>query len=95
MFTQENTAVGGTSDHRLVQAGHIIPTSQISIWNRDYKQLITEEPPSQIGESRIYSPRNGLLLGVAQHILFDDYMIGVDPTVSCSTAMPITGSRLT
>lgn len=80
-ITQEDDMTGTRFEHVLLNACHIIPTSQMSIWNRDYKKYIINEPPSESGESRIYSPRNGLLLAVREHLLFDQYVIGVDAMV--------------
>lgn len=69
----------------FLQAAHIFPTSQISRWNNEnWKQYTDEGPVDEIGETRLYSPQNGLLLGSIEHSLFDYFGIGVDPDVRLS-----------
>ncbi|KAJ6083554.1 hypothetical protein N7467_007689 [Penicillium canescens] len=72
-----------TPDHPYIglHAAHIFPTSQISQWEREnYKRYITDpSPASKIGDSKLYSPQNGLLLLSEIHEAFDVFGIGVDP----------------
>ncbi|KGO70434.1 hypothetical protein PITC_015400 [Penicillium italicum] len=64
-----------------LEATHVFPVSLISEWKQDnYEQYITDPSPSNdVGESRLYSAQNGLLLSTDIHILFDAFTIGVDP----------------
>jgi hypothetical protein len=40
-----------------------------------------DEPESDIGQSKIYSIQNGLLLSLTAHTYFDKYMIAINPDV--------------
>jgi len=40
-----------------------------------------DEPESDIGNSKIYSIQNGLLLSQSAHSYFDKYMIAINPDV--------------
>ncbi|CAI7570189.1 unnamed protein product [Penicillium bialowiezense] len=54
----------------------------IEDWNRNHRRrnwITDDSPPSEIGESGIYSLQNGLLLHVAFHHHFDEFDIGIDP----------------
>lgn len=63
-------------------AAHVFPVSQLSEWNRDYKRFVNDTgSATEIGQSRLYSSQNGLLLSKGMHTVFDNYLIGVDPDV--------------
>jgi hypothetical protein len=69
---------------RILQATHIFPTSRLSEWKRGvYQRVIGDTRPAhEIGETKMFSPQNGLLLSGEMHLDFDDFNIGVDPNVS-------------
>lgn len=77
MFTTPTNPYGG------LQASHIFPTSQLLEWNRaNYRRYITDtSPATQLGDSGLYSPQNGLFLDAAVHQMFDEFLVGVDPDV--------------
>ncbi|KAJ5594222.1 uncharacterized protein N7459_000430 [Penicillium hispanicum] len=64
-----------------MDAVHIFPTSLIQEWNQTgYRDWITDtSPASSIGESRLCSPQNGLLLSRTMHGYFVHFKLGVDP----------------
>lgn len=66
-----------------LEATHIFPASQTTEWNQNnYRSYITDtSPETEIGQSRLYSVQNGLLLDASIHTSFDAYHIGVDPDV--------------
>lgn len=69
----------------VLEAAHIFPRAREVTWNRNnYGNIwITDTTPtSQIGQNRIYSPQNGLLLKSDIHIAFDLYALAIDPNVS-------------
>ncbi|KAJ5174884.1 uncharacterized protein N7482_000761 [Penicillium canariense] len=67
--------------YRGLTASHIFPTSQLEEWNRhNYRLYITDpSPATEIGQSGLYSPQNGLLLSTTVHEDFDAFLVGVDP----------------
>ena len=68
----------------VLEAAHIFPRAREVTWNRNnYGNIwITDTTPtSQIGQNRIYSPQNGLLLRSDIHKLFDRYGFAIDPNV--------------
>lgn len=68
--------------HRGLVAAHVFPVSEISQWNRNYKILIRDNgSTTEIGQSRLYSSQNGLLLTLEIQEAFDDFILGVDPDV--------------
>lgn len=70
--------------YRVLSSAHIFPASRLSDWERGNYQRFIEDtsPASVIGESKLFSPQNGLLLRYDIHLEFDDFVIGVDPDVS-------------
>ncbi|KAJ5163716.1 uncharacterized protein N7500_005546 [Penicillium coprophilum] len=64
-----------------LDATHIFPVSMLSEWRAGgYRQYITDtRPDSEIGESRLYSAQNGLLLSADIHAQFNDFQLGIDP----------------
>ncbi|KAJ5371387.1 uncharacterized protein N7496_007479 [Penicillium cataractarum] len=64
-----------------LKAAHIFPISRVSEWERgNYQHFISDTSPAhEIGETKLYSPQNGLLLRTDIHEEFDDFSIGVDP----------------
>lgn len=69
-----------------LEATHIFPISQIEQWNRNgWRNWITDtSPPSEIGDTGLYSPQNGLLLSKTMQLYFDGFYLGVDPDVSAT-----------
>lgn len=67
-----------------LKAAHIFPISRVSDWELgNYQRFINDtSPANEIGETKLYSPQNGLLLRSDIHEEFDDFSIGVDPDVS-------------
>lgn len=67
-----------------MEAAHIFPTSLVQEWNRNtYRErwIADRSPAARIGETRLYSPQNGLLLATPYHGFFDSFQIGIDPDV--------------
>ncbi|KAJ5795668.1 uncharacterized protein N7518_004208 [Penicillium psychrosexuale] len=82
-ITGQNRASSFKDPFRGLDATHVFPVSSIQEWRRDgYQQYITDPLPStEIGQSRIYSAQNGLLLSADIHSLFDSFELGIDPDV--------------
>lgn len=75
------------SPFAAMQAVHVYPTSRISEWNQNnYRRLWMTDtrPASEIGQTGLFSPQNGLLLNTYLHDLWDSYKFGIDPDVSLS-----------
>lgn len=66
-----------------LEAAHIVPLARRNEWiNRGYANWITDNAtPSRIGENKMYSPQNGLLLNSILHSDFDKYKIAINPNV--------------
>ncbi|KAJ5384397.1 hypothetical protein N7517_002308 [Penicillium concentricum] len=64
-----------------LEATHVFPVSMLGEWRRgEYRRYITDtRPDSEIGETRLYSAQNGLLLSSDIHTWFDNFRLGVDP----------------
>ncbi|KAJ5781930.1 uncharacterized protein N7518_010413 [Penicillium psychrosexuale] len=79
-ITGPNAIASRRSPFRGLEATHIFPVSKVDEWRRNqYRRYITDtRPSSEIGESGLYSPQNGLLLRSDIHIHFDAFEIGID-----------------
>lgn len=66
-----------------LEAAHIFPLARRNEWvDEKCAHWITDNAPSScIGDNRMYSPQNGLLLNSILHCEFDKYNIAVNPKV--------------
>jgi len=61
------------------EAAHIFPMAHLDLWiSGRWANLITDDHGS-IGETKINSVQNGILLTANAHILFDKYKIAINP----------------
>jgi hypothetical protein len=60
-----------------------VSSNSMSQWRSDqWSQMIEDdEPESNIGNSKIHSIQNGLLLSQVAHSYFDKYKIAINPDV--------------
>ncbi|CDM37708.1 hypothetical protein PROQFM164_S07g000056 [Penicillium roqueforti FM164] len=82
-ITGPNAIASRRSPFRGLEATHVFPVSNVDEWQRNrYRRYITDtRPSSEIGESGLYSPQNGLLLRSDIHTHFDAFEIGIDPDI--------------
>lgn len=66
-----------------LHAAHVYPRAREPEWNAmHYPAWITDKSPANlIGNTKLFSPQNGLLLCSSAHDLFDIYALAVDPDV--------------
>ncbi|EEP78501.1 predicted protein [Uncinocarpus reesii 1704] len=70
------------------EACHIFPYDRESEWNtRRFGTTVVDDnaPTSKIGQSKIHSPQNGILLEGGIHTLFDAYIVADNYKVTCFT----------
>ncbi|KAH8821528.1 hypothetical protein F5884DRAFT_850753 [Xylogone sp. PMI_703] len=64
-----------------LDAAHIYPVARVNEWDdMGYRHWITDTSgPEVIGETGLYSLQNGLLRSRTMHVLWDIFVVGVDP----------------
>lgn len=70
------------NDWSYFEAAHVFPLEREDYWNeKGYANFITDLDGT-VGDSKLNSVQNGLLLRSDIHTAFDNYLIGIDPDVS-------------
>ncbi|KAI9780784.1 MAG: hypothetical protein M1839_006572 [Geoglossum umbratile] len=71
------------------QAAHIFPVAHLDLWRSGQWSQRIEDDFHDVGESKIHSVQNGILLASHVHAYFDKYMIAINPDdgykVTCFT----------
>ena len=70
------------NDWSYFEAAHVFPLEKEDYWNeKGYANFITDMD-NTVGDSKINSVQNGLLLRRDIHTAFDNYLVGINPDVS-------------
>ncbi|RDW81471.1 uncharacterized protein DSM5745_05028 [Aspergillus mulundensis] len=77
----ETCTITGWKGETTNQATHIFPVSKVKLWDDEgYARWITDtNSPRTIGPSKLFSMQNGLLLCLNVHILFDLFVLAINP----------------
>lgn len=72
-----------------LDAAHIYPVARETDWvqNGHMSWITDTRPATTIGQNRLFSPQNGLLLSTDLHILFGLFIISVNSDVSIRVAL--------
>lgn len=84
MISGRPNPLAGVGDYGGFHVAHIFPLAREPLWIRNgYRSWISDDTSWRyIGDSKIHSPQNGLLLNLLTHERFDSYAISVNPDVS-------------
>ena len=77
------------NDWSYFEAAHVFPLEKEDYWNEKGYAGFNTDMDSTLGNSKINSVQNGLLLRSDIHTAFDNYLIGIDPDVSVRSFLSI------
>ncbi|KAH0556344.1 hypothetical protein GP486_005732 [Trichoglossum hirsutum] len=73
------TGILAEGDYDAFEAAHIFPLAHLDLWRSgQWSQKIEDDFPD-VGDSKIHSIQNGILLAEHAHTFFDKYKIAIDP----------------